>query len=319
MQSDRVEWNRVGLFVALAFGLAWLIALYLYLDGARWDPAGGAIPSLRAVILLAVGYMSTPAIAHVLARVITREGWSNTRLQPNLRAGWKFWLLAWVLPAVLTVFGALVYFLLFPGLYDPELGALKSMMPTGALPPGFTPQIIILLQLVQAVLVSPLLNSVFTFGEEFGWRAYLLPKLLPLGPRRSMLLLGVIWGLWHAPLIAMGHNYGQSYPGWPVAGIIMMTIFCIAAGTVLAWFSLRGRSVWPAVIGHAALNGIAGIAILLTRDLSNLNMLLGPTPAGLVGGAGFLLLALILFITAPRWAKLQDHAPAGSKIPDVPA
>ncbi|HMN11636.1 MAG TPA: CPBP family intramembrane metalloprotease [Bellilinea sp.] len=305
MDTKTVEWKRIGIFVLISFGLAWLLALYLFLDGAKWQPGETGI-DLKTTLILAVGYMSTPAIANVATRWLTKEGWKNAFVTPNLRRGWKYWLLAWVTPAALTVIGGLIYFLEFPQLFDPEMTSIMSMVVGAEIPSWLSPTTLLLLQLIQAVFISPLMNSVVTFGEEFGWRGYLLQKLLALGPRKGLLLSGVIWGLWHAPLIAMGHNYGRNYPGWPIAGIVMMTIFCISAGTLLAWLSLRGRSVWPAVIGHAAMNGIAGLGLLVTKDPGSVNMLLGPTPAGLIGGIGFIVVAAVLLVTAPRWAVAGD-------------
>jgi len=44
---------------------------------------------------------------------------------------------------------------------------------------------------------------IFTFGEEFGWRGYLLPRLAPLGGISAAIITGVIWGLWHTPVIVL--------------------------------------------------------------------------------------------------------------------
>ena len=79
---------------------------------------------------------------------------------------------------------------------------------TGQPIPDVNPWTIILSQTVMAMVLAPLLNGIPTFGEEFGWRAYLQWKLMPLGGRKAVLLTGVIWGVWHWPVIAMGHNYG---------------------------------------------------------------------------------------------------------------
>ncbi|MCC6147860.1 MAG: CPBP family intramembrane metalloprotease, partial [Anaerolineaceae bacterium] len=133
---------------------------------------------------------------------------------------------------------------------------------------------------VQGVLISPLLNGVATFGEEFGWRGYLQPKLMPLGARKAMLWMGVIWGVWHWPVIAMGHNYGLDYSGAPWLGMLMMVVFTFITGTLLGWITLRSGSIWPAVIGHAAINGIASLPALFLQG--NPNPLIGPLPVGLI-------------------------------------
>lgn len=93
-------------------------------------------------------------------------------------------------------------------------------LPSG---PGFIPGIFFI-----SVILIPWINSVFAFGEELGWRGFLLPRLMPLGKTKAYLLVGIIWGLWHAPLITMGY---RSYTN-AVLGIIIFTSATIA----LSWF-----------------------------------------------------------------------------------
>ena len=154
--------------------------------------------------------------------------------------------------------------------------------------------------LPQGVLIAPLINSIATFGEEFGWRAYLLPKLMPLGGRKATLLIGLIWGIWHWPVIFMGYEYGFNYPGYPWVGPLLFIWVTFGLGTFLGWLTLRGKSVWPAVIGHAAINGIAGVAVFATTGEPN--MLLGPLPVGIIGSLGFALVAFAIFV----WPKALE-------------
>ena len=109
-----------------------------------------------------------------------------------------------------------------------------------------------------------------------------------------MVVMGVIWGLWHAPLIAMGHNYGTEYPGAPWAGILATVWIMFILGTFLGWAVLHGGSVWPAVIGHGAFNGIAGIYVFFMQGTPN--TLLGPSAAGLIGSWALAVVALIIFL-----------------------
>jgi membrane protease YdiL (CAAX protease family) len=108
--------------------------------------------------------------------------------------------------------------------------------------------------------------------------------------------MGLIWGVWHWPVILMGHNYGLDYPGAPFLGPLVMVWFTLTLGVLLGWLALKAKSVWPAVIGHAAVNGIANLGALLSQGQPN--PLVGPTPVGLIGGAGFALAALAIWLLA---------------------
>ena len=108
-------------------------------------------------------------------------------------------------------------------------------------------------QVANAVLFAPFINMLLAVGEEAGWRGFLYPALGErMSHRRAAILTGVVWGLWHAPLIAMGYNYGTDYLGFPVIGIVTMTIFCMAFGTFLCFLRERSRSVWPCALAHGS-------------------------------------------------------------------
>jgi membrane protease YdiL (CAAX protease family) len=294
--DTNLDRKRIVVFLALAFGIAWTGALLLYLTG-------GLANSPFAFLILTVVYMGAPTAAHILTRVITHEGWDNLYLQPRLRREWPYWVAAWFAPGVLTIVGMIVFFVLFPQYYDADLTAMRQMLEaqaaaqaaaTGQPAQEIDPWVVAISQTVMAFVIAPLLNAFATFGEEFGWRAYLQPKLQPLGGRAMMLAMGVIWGVWHWPVIAMGHNYGLNYPGAPWGGLLLMIWFTLTLGTLLGWLTLRAGSVWPAVIGHGAINGIAALGTLFTKG--ELNPLLGPLPVGLIGSVGFGVVMLALFV-----------------------
>jgi membrane protease YdiL (CAAX protease family) len=116
--------------------------------------------------------------------------------------------------------------------------------------------------------------------------------------------MGLIWGVWHWPAILMGHNYGLDYPGAPFLGPLAMVWFTLIAGTLLGWLTYRARSVWPAVIGHAALNGMANLGVVFVRGETN--PLIGPWPVGLVGGVGFASVGLVLWLVPGLWQRDED-------------
>jgi membrane protease YdiL (CAAX protease family) len=295
-----IQKKRIWIYLAFAFGISWATGGIIYLTGGLQNSPtfsiGGRSLTL-AWVLLATAYMFGPAIANVLTRLATKEGTAELSLEPKFDRGrWVQWLLAWFLPGLLTVLGLVIFFLILPQHYDPTLGALSQQMEAVGVSGVANPWLVVVVQGLQALLLAPLLNAVSTFGEEFGWRGYLQPKLMPLGPRKAILLAGVIWGIWHWPLILMGHNYGLDYFGAPFLGPLAMVWFTVVFGVLLGWLTIRAGSVWPAVIAHSALNGIAAIGILLAQG--NPSSLLGPAPTGLIGGLGFTL-AAILILTLP--------------------
>jgi membrane protease YdiL (CAAX protease family) len=278
-RPDSFERRRVLLFVLFAFGIAWAVGGVIALTGGLRDSPPLVAGVSLATVLLATGYMFAPAFAHALTRAATNEGFDGARrvLRPNLPAGVRPYLLAWLAPAALTFAGVALFFALFPARFDPTLSTLSSLLPPET---PLSPELVVGLQVVAALTVGPAINTVFAFGEEFGWRGYLLPKLLPLGPRVACLVLGVVWGVWHWPVIAMGYNYGVGYPGAPWTGMAAMVWMTTATGTFLAWVTLRSGSVWPAALGHGAINAVGGVGVLFAGPSPPL--LLGPTVTGAV-------------------------------------
>ena len=297
---------RITLFLVITFGLAWGISLIIYLTGGLENSPVliPGTPITLAFILLAIPVMWSPAIGNILTRLITKEGRENLYLRPHFKRSWRYWLAAWFLPGVLTLVGMGIFFLLFPDTFDSSLGTLQAMLDASGTDININLWVITAVQIIQAMLLAPIANSLATFGEEFGWRGYLQPKLMPLGGRKAMLLMGVIWGVWHWPIILMGHNYGLDYPGAPFLGPLAMVWFCVVMGIFLGWVTLKSNTVWPAVIGHAAINGIAGIGMIFTQGTPN--PILGPLPVGIIGGLGFTLVALLIFFSPKGLSETES-------------
>ena len=291
-----VDWQRVLIFCLFAFVISGSSAIYIALQGGL-----AALSQVQAFAVLGLWTMPGPALANVLTRLVTREGWGDLWLRPRFRFGWRAWLIAWFLPAILVIVGAALYFLVFPQHFDAAFGPAKALLDqaaaTGTVVP-FGPDIFIIIQLAQALLLAPLLNALPTLGEEFGWRAYLQPKLMGWGWRRAMVLTGVIWGVWHWPILAMGYNYGLGYAGAPWLGMLLFVVFTTLLGIVFGWLTIRAGSVWPAVIGHGAFNGIAGLPALMVQGEPNL--LLGPMAFGLIAAVPLALVAAWLWRQTPE-------------------
>ncbi|MFC6736630.1 CPBP family intramembrane glutamic endopeptidase, partial [Halolamina salina] len=271
---ERLERRRIAVFLAVAFGVSWATGLAIWLTGGLADSPEIAEGITLAAVLLPTAYMFGPAVGNVAARLVTGEGWDRHRLYPEFEGTMWTYAAAWLAPAGLTVVGAALYFAVFPGQFDPTMAAFREQVASMGV--GMDPRLLAAIQIASALTIAPLVNGLFAFGEEFGWRAYLLPKLTPLGYRRAVVLSGVIWGVWHWPIVAMGHSYGFDYPGFPWTGMAAFLVFTVGAGTFLATLTVREGSVWPASIGHGAINAIASVAVLFVAGRPN--TLLGPTP-----------------------------------------
>jgi membrane protease YdiL (CAAX protease family) len=302
--NSTIDRKRIFIFVAIAYVISIALGLAIYFSGGLFsrypdEMAPSAVPLLQ-------GLMFAPLVANIATRLITREGWSNTLLRPNFRRGWPFYLAAWFLPILATIVGGAIYYLLFPSRFDPSMTWARDRGLLGIwkdLDPGTLFITGVGMALAQGVTMGLLLS----FGEEFGWRAYLLPKLMPLGGRKAVLLLGVIHGIWHWPFILMGYEYGFGYWGEPVVGPLLFVVFTICLSVFLAWVTLRSGSVWPAALGHGAINASPMLMFpFLTGDPDRL---IGPIPIGIVGGLGYALLALLIFFSPRALAPTAGPRP----------
>ena len=292
METKKQDLKRVIVYILITFALTWLYSIFLVYPIANGESLSG-IPTMATQLVVAAA-MFCPAIGVVLTRLVTREGFKNAWMKPHIKGNIKTYLLAWFGPAILTFAGMAVYFLIFPNNLDlsfsyfiATLEATGAPMETLPMPIGT----LMLVQCIQALFLAPALNFFTCFGEEWGWRGYLLPKMKNLLPTVPMLLVtGIIWGLWHAPLTIIGHNYGLGYWGFPFTGIAMMCLFCITLGIFLSYVTLKTGSCIPAIIGHGAVNGIAAIGIYFTFDGGN--PFIGPAPTGIIGMIPFILVAI---------------------------
>jgi len=126
------------------------------------------------------------------------------------------------------------------------------------------------------------INAIAGFGEELGWRGLLQKELGYLGFWRSSAVIGIIWGIWHAPIIIQGYNYPQH----PLAGVFMMTVFTLLLSPIFGYVRLKARSVIAAAIIHGSLNATAGLAIMVVAGGNDLMI-------GVTGLAGFIVLLIV--------------------------
>ncbi|MEL7647382.1 MAG: type II CAAX endopeptidase family protein [Sedimentibacter sp.] len=289
--SSNMETKRIMTFLAVTFIITYFVEIFVI-----GRLAVSADPAIQTVFqFLVASVMLIPSVGVVITRIITKEGFKNLWIKPNIKGNIKYYVFAWFGMIALTLIGAAIYFTVFPDKFDGNMTYLINMYKsTGQNVSAETLKSKMFIQVVMAIFLSPILNALFCFGEEWAWRGYLLPKMMKKFKLLPMLLInGVIWGLWHAPLTALGHNYGLNYAWFPFAGIFAMCMFCIVLGTIFSYLTIKTKSCIPAVIAHGSLNGFAAVATYFTVDGGN--PFVGPGATGVVGGSAFIVTAVILY------------------------
>lgn len=312
-----LDHRRIYIFVAIACGLSLLLALVVFLSGGMFVTIPGALRPVAMILIMVL--MLAPTVANFATRLITREGWSNMLLRPRFRGGWPYYLAGWSGPVLAIILGGVIYYLLFPAQFDPSMSYVRQAF--GAEPLASTTPWHSLPARLAVTVVATIPTLPIMLGEELGWRGYLLPKLMPLGGRKAVLLLGVIHGAWHWPFFPMGYNYGFDRFGLPlVAAALLYLVFVIFLSTFFAWVTLRSGTVWPAALAHGAVNNTADAMLNFMRTAPN--TLVGPTPVGMVGMLGFALLALPIYFSRQALGPMASdslNAPKPIRAPAQPA
>jgi membrane protease YdiL (CAAX protease family) len=280
-------------FIIIAFVISWP----LFLAPLLFPNLEPAMRQLATTGLWALGMWGPGIAALVVTLAVAKQPFSALRL--NTLGPKRYYIWAWFLPPVLIILSGLLTVLIRTGQLDTEFTLMQQMMEqTGTQLPVSTGTLI-LIQVAQALLIGPLINVIFTMGEELGWRGFLLPRLLPLGQWKALLISGAIWGVWHAPAIAQGHNY----PDHPILGILLMTVFCILMGIIIGWMYLNTRSPWVAALTHGSLNAWGGLPLLFLKP--GFDTALGGTLSSVTGW-----LVMGLFI---GWLVVSKRLPAPAR------
>lgn len=281
-----IPWRQIAWFVMLTFALTWLITSPLYLiDDAStvqllYLPISLLMMAVPGLIAWLIVCKNRPR-GHRAAAL----GFTRPRPVPRFLG---YLVLAFIIPITIGLLSLPLASVL--GLYEADFANFSGMQEAfaDAGVTGIPIEMLLLGQVINIVLASWLINLLPALGEEIGWRGWLTPQLLPLGVVPTILITGVLWGLWHTPLILLGHNYPH-LPGW--LAVIFMVIFCTLVGGVLAWLSIRTNSVWPAALGHSTINATAALPLLFSADASY-----DPAHVGITGTIGWSITAVILAV-----------------------
>lgn len=278
---QNIDQRKISMFLGLTFLVCWLILPIYFAFGGTWSGP-------YTIVALLV-YMFVPmTMAIVVQRFVYHQPLREPFgiwFKPN-----RWFLYAWLMPPLLGIatFGVS---LLLPGIrYTPGMDGMYERFASQFTPAQMQamrdsaaalPVHPFWLTLIQGMIAGITINAVAGFGEELGWRGLMQKELEPLGFWKSSLLIGVIWGIWHAPIILQGYNYPQH----PMVGVLMMTIFTTLFAPLISFARVKSKSVIAAAIMHGTLNGTAGIAILLIAGGDDLT-------TGLLALPGFIVMAI---------------------------
>jgi membrane protease YdiL (CAAX protease family) len=120
--------------------------------------------------------------------------------------------------------------------------------------PTAPPALVFLTGLVLSATVGALWSALSAAGEELGWRGYMLTRLIEAGVPRPVLVSGIVWGLWHVPLILGGVIYND-HPSKVVATLVFL-VSVVSMGFVVARARLETGSIWPPIALHGAYNSV---------------------------------------------------------------
>ena len=281
-------------YLIWTFLIAWILQIIvaiLYQNGL----------AVVGQLLLAV-VMFAPLLGVFLSgNKLSGMGW-----KPHLKGKIKFLLAAGFLPVVLTAIGAVLYFLVFPKHFDLSGAYLVEAVGPEVLEQleaqGLTYPLYILISVVSCMTYAPLFNMFAAVGEETGWRGFLYPQLKAgFGKRKGLLIGGIIWGMWHWPIIwLIGYEYGMDYVGFPIVGMLIFCIFTIAIGILCDRLYEKSKCIWIPSIFHGAVNAAATIPLAVCITDTGSTRLLGPAPNGFLAGLPFIVCGMILFFKSVK-------------------
>ena len=281
-------------YLAWTFLIAWVMQVavaVLYRNGI----------AIVGQLLMGI-MMFVPLIGVLLSgQSLSGMGW-----KPYLKGKIQLFLAAWFLPALLTAIGAALYFVVFPGHFDMSGDALAAAAGAEALEQmqsqGLTYPMYVLISVIGCLTYAPFVNMLLAVGEEAGWRGFLYPQLkAKFGKRQGWLIGGIIWGMWHWPLMwLIGYEYGTDYAGFPIVGMLIFCIFATATGVLCDWLYEKTNCIWIPSIFHGAINAAGTVPAVICITNTGSVILLGPAPNGVLAGLPLMICAMILFVKSVK-------------------
>ena len=229
--------------------------------------AGGGLETPGAHLYV-LGLMWSPGIAAMATQLVTRR---------TLRGlGWRWgktWyqVLAYLLPLAYSLCVYVPVWLVgLGGLNHDVLHRAAERFGLAAVASSWLGPWVIAPLLPIVGLLGLVPNALFALGEEIGWRGFLVPELRRVTSfTGTALWSGLIWALWHVPVILFAGYHAEAPIGYAIACFAVLTV---GMSFALAWLRLRSGSLWTATLLHASHN------LFVQSFFDRLTTDTGPTP-----------------------------------------
>ena len=293
MEKTTISRKQFTTYMIVAFGLAWILDIIAIIYSNNENQM---VFSIVMVITMFMPFMAT-----LIARIpLKGMGWI-----PHLKGKIRYVFFALWMPALLSIIGGVLFFIIFPKAFDSEFLTLRGLIEAGALEKleaqGLTIPIYILISSIQAITFAPFFNMFAALGEEVGWRGVLYPYLKEkLGVTKGRIVGGVIWGSWHWPvMIFAGYEYGKEYIGAPVLGPIVFCLFTVMMGILCDHVYEKTETIWLPSLMHGATNAFTIFAYLTKPEYADM-AILGPANIGIISMIPMIIMAVIICVKQKR-------------------
>ena len=259
-------WKKIAVFYGLTLLFSNIFNAFV-LFGGKMD-AGG--------LLYVTGAMWSPGLAALLTKTIFREPISEL---PWKWGGAHYAWLAYLIPVAYALPVYLVAWLTpLGGFLEPDF--LKRTADQFGWS-NFPPSLVLPLFVVLTATLGLVGKTSRALGEEIGWRGFLVPELSKVvGFTGVSVISGLMWAAYHFPVLLFA-DYNKGAPAW--YSLICFTLMVVADSFILAWITLRSKSLWPAAILHGSHNlFIQSIFTPLTRDTGPTKYVIDEFGIGLV-------------------------------------
>ena len=273
-------------YLIIVFGIAWVS----WEIPIRWLDVDVSSPQFQ---LFALPGAFAPAIAALIVRAGTKDGFKDTKFKLPLLSKWRYFVFALLLP--LAIVAAMVFEAKVLGYLPPGFDLARAIY--GIVPSADTGEAARVAKfantgpwLIPTMLGMAIVTTPILWGEEFGWRGYLQPRLCPGKPVAAAIVTGVLWAVWHFPLVLRGYDYGREQA---LLGSAVFVVGAILLSFIFGWLVDRTGSIWSSSLAHAATNGIGGALATLWFASAHDNVV--TSYVGVLSWPPMLVVCLLLF------------------------